>query len=190
MNPRIKPVMAPLELAFVDEMVRAPDNPTTCAIRAGYHQIAAPAAARALMARIDITQAINEGRATVRQIVAERTGVELADVIRLLWEAANLDPAAFYDETGAVRPIHDMPIEARRWLEKMDTEEVIEGRGRDREHVANVKRLGYAKKSTYIEMLARHVGAFELDNRQKTDPLTDLIREMTGGRRNTLGIVE
>lgn len=188
--PRKRPIMTPQELAFIDEMVRAPDEPSACAMRAGYDEIQARYVAPALLKRQDVVQAINEGRAQVRQVIAQTTGIELARVVQLLAELASFDPADCYDPDGRLLPLHEMPRAARMAIEGIDTEEMFEsgGRGNPRVHVGDVRKIKWGKRTTSLDMLMRHLGGYELDNRQKTDPVTDLLRELAGGRSNTIRI--
>lgn len=190
--PRKRPIMTPAELRFIDEMVRAPDEPSACAIRAGWDELQARYVAPALLQRQDIVQAINAGRDTVRNVIAQTTGIELARVVQLLADLASFDPADCYDPDGRLLPIHEMPKAARMAIEGIDTEEMYEsgGRGNPRVHVGDVRKIKWGKRTTSLDMLMRHLGGYELDNRQKTDPVTDLIRELAGGRSNTLRISE
>lgn len=179
----------PLEERFIREMIVDPVAPSVAAERAGYAPLAAAAVADNLMGKAHIVHAVNDGRRKLRDELAKQTGMELADIVRAIAEIATFDPADLYDDNGNVRPLDEMPRAARMALEGIDSEEVHEGRGRDREHVADIRKLKFTKRSVWFDMLMRHHGGYELDNRQKTDPVTELIREING-RRSSLPIVE
>ena len=177
------------EERFIREMIVNPDTVTNAAIRAGYSPLCAATVGDSLMGKAHVVFAIEEGRKTLRDELARQSGVSLADVVKLLVDVATYDPADFYDEHGNLRPIDEIPKAARMAIEGIDSEEIHEGRGMDRRHVADVRKLKYAKRSVYLDMLMRHLGGYELDNQQKMDPVADLIREING-RRSSLQVVD
>jgi phage terminase small subunit len=181
-------LMRPREEAFINEMVRDPNSPAAAAIRAGWPAMVAGPTASSLLQRTDIVTAISEGRAEVQRIVTQQTGLDLARVVGILAELLEFNPAQCYDEDGKLLPIHEMPRGAQMAIEGIESEELFEGRGRDRERIGEVKKLKWSKRLTAIDMAMRHLGGYELDNRQKSDPIVELLRELSGGRSNTLRI--
>lgn len=58
--------------------------------------------------------------------------------------------------------------------------EEFEGSGEDRKFVGYTKKYKIADKNTALEKLAKHLGLYEKDNTQKTNPLAELIRAVSG----------
>lgn len=176
------------EEAFVREMIRGDCEPPEAARRAGYLPTVATWAASQLAQRVDVQDMIRTGRAQVHQVIAQETGVRLADLVRLLGQMATFDIADLYDTDGNLKPLDEIPAHARIAIESIDSEEVYEGRGRDRTQVATVKKVRMAKRNEAIDKLMRHLGGYELDHRQQLEPLTQLLGELAKRGRNTLAI--
>jgi phage terminase small subunit len=131
---------------------------------------------------------INAGRAQVHQVIAERTGIQLSDLVKLLAQLATFDIGLMYDENGNLKPLNEIPERERLAIESLDVEEVYEGRGHERQQVATVRKVRTSKRNEAIDKLMRHLGGYELDNKQQLEPLTQLLRELSGRGRNTLSI--
>jgi phage terminase small subunit len=174
------------ELAFVDAMIAGANSPKAAAATAGYHEGYCGTIGPALMKRPQIAEMVREGLATARAIVAERTGIQLADVVQRIAEIAMRDPAAMFDENGAPRPLDEIPVGLRACIEGLDVEK-MKDRG---VVVGEVVKYKLAKPTVALDMLMRHLGGYELDNRQQSDPLIELLREINGrAGRNRLTIV-
>jgi phage terminase small subunit len=184
-----KPYLTEREELFVRSMVEDPSSPVKAAEKAGYAPgYGCQLVSTSMMQRLDILDAINAGRRLVHARIAEETGVTVSQLVKLLFQMASVDIADLYDEDGNVLPIHQIPAHARVAIESLDTEEVFEGRGVDRKHVADVRKVRLTKRNESIDKLMRHLGGYELDNRQQLEPLTQLLREMAGRGTNTLAI--
>lgn len=188
MEPRKRLILTPNEERFVREMIQDPSDAPAAAARAGYAQMSASAMAHVLMKRYDIVEAIDAGRAIVQARIAERTGMRLADVVALIAQLATYDMADLYDDNGNLKPLSEIPAHARLAIESIDSEEVFEGRGHDRQQVATVKKVRMAKRGESLDKLMRHLGGYELDNKQQLEPLTQLLGELAKRGRNTLAI--
>jgi phage terminase small subunit len=188
MEPRKLPLMTPFELAFVRVMIETPCAPIEAARLAGYAPATTTFIGPALMKRYDIVEAIQAGRDASHKAIGERTGIQLADLVRILAQMATFDIAELYDTDGNLKPLDEIPAHARIAIESIDSEEVYEGRGRDRQQVATVKKVRMAKRNEAIDKLMRHLGGYELDNKQHLEPLTQLLGELAKRGRNTLAI--
>jgi len=183
-----KSQLTPFEESFVREMIRGDCEPPEAARRAGYAPSVAAWAAGQLAQRVDVQEMIRAGRAQVHQTIARETGLQLADLVRILGQLATFDIAELYDDDGNLKPLSEIPAHARLAIESIDSEEVYEGRGRDRQQVATIKKVRMAKRNEAIDKLMRHLGGYELDNKQQLEPLTQLLGELAKRGRNTLAI--
>jgi phage terminase small subunit len=181
-------MMRPQEERFIDAMIRQPDNPAAAATVAGWPEMVAGSVASSLLQRLDIVDAIEAGRRRVREIVTEQTGLDLARVVRILGDLIEFNAAQCYDVDGRLLPLHEMPQAAQMAIEAIESEEITQGRGHDRQVIGELKKIKWSKRLTALDMAMRHLGGYELDNRQKTDPVVELLRELSGGRSNTLRI--
>lgn len=188
-EPAHKP-LTPMALRFVNEMVRGELTQTQCAERAGYSSGYAASAAASLMTDPAVARAIEDGRRQVRAIVVERTGIELAEVVEILAKMARFDIGELVDENGAPRPLRDIPADARLALEGIDVETIFSGRGDEKQAIGTMTKFKVAKRSVTLDMLMRHFGGYEKDNRQAAQPIIDLINQIRGRTQgtNTLSI--
>lgn len=172
-------ILTTRELAFVEHMIAGAATPAAAAVLAGWDDGPyASTVGNALARRADIVAMIQAGQARAREIVAERTGIELADIVQRIYDLAMRDPAGFYDSHGRPLPIDEIPLALRVGIEGIDVE-VVKERG---VAVGEVTKYKLAKPTVALDMLMRHLGGYELDNRQSLDPLAELLREISGRR--------
>lgn len=181
-------VLSALEWAFVQEMIKDPSDRKACAMRAGYSEICAKHLADDLMQRVDVQDAINRGRDTVVQTLAVETGRSLAAVVDLIWKMASYDPADLFNSDGSPRAISEMPMECRMALEGFKVETLFAGKGDERIAVGTISDVKTTKRTVSADMLMRHYGGYEQDNRQHMAPLVELIAELNSRGRSQLAI--
>lgn len=171
------------ELAFVEAMIDGAPSPAAAAARAGWPEGPyASTVGNSLARRADLAEMIRVGQLRRIDTAAQASGITLADVVNRLAEIGMRDPAGFYDERGRPRPIDELPPGLRASIEGIDVEEIKE-RGVT---VGEVKKYKLAKPTVALDMLMRHLGGYELDNRQTLDPLADLLREISGRRGRSM----
>lgn len=157
-----RPLTAQQQL-FVDEYI-IDLNGTQAAIRAGYAESSARATASRLLTIDNIQDAIAEARKEQQkrtQITADRV---LLEVARL----AMYDPRKFFNDSGDLLSIHDLDDDTAAALAGMDVMELPDGAG-------SIKKIKLVDKGPNLERLMKHLGLYERDNEQKTDPLAALL---------------
>lgn len=123
----------------------------------------------------------------VQQRVAELkeriAGVGIASAERTLLEASRIalfDPRKLFREDGSPKPINELDDDTAGALAGLDVLEEFSGSGDDRAFVGYTKKYKVADKNSALEKLFKHHGLYERDNQQKTDPLADLLRAVSG----------
>lgn len=109
-----------------------------------------------------------DGKVTARiqqleEEIAERNKVTIDELIKSLAEMVRFDIGDFYDDNGQFLPVKQMPKRARMMIESLDVQEFFG----DGKVVGHVKKVRTVKKLDAIEKLMRHLGGYEVDNRQK-----------------------
>ena len=97
--------------------------------------------------------AIDRNKATLDEVL-----IVLADIIRF-------DPADMYDEEGNLLPIHRMPKKVRMCIQSFEVQEVPSFT--DDVPDTLTKKVKYYDKLSSVEKLMKHLGGYELDNKQK-----------------------
>jgi len=153
-----KPALNPKQAQFVREYI-IDFNALQAAIRAGYSKHTAQQIGGRLLTNVHIMAAITE--ATQRK--AARTERTADEVVKALWEMAELDIAYFMavDDGGAVTavPLDQIPPEKRKYINKIKGKRTIR-ESADGGQMSMQDETEYTipeKKGTY-ELLARHYG--------------------------------
>ena len=118
------------------------------------------------------------------------TETGIASAARVLLEASRLatfDPRKLFRDDGSPKPITELDDDTAAALSGLEVTEEFEGSGDERKFVGYTKKYKVADKNSALEKLFKHHGLYENDNKQKTDPLIELLRGMSG---NALPVVK
>lgn len=163
------------QLAFVEEYCKD-RNGAQAVIRAGYSEAGASVQAVRLLADARIKAKIDEfilGASQRAELTAER-------VLRELGRIALFDPRKLLRADGSPKPIEELDDDTAAGIAGLEVLEQYEGSGDDRQFVGYVKKYKIADKNSAIEKAMKHLGLFERDNKQKTDPLASLLQRVAG----------
>lgn len=150
-------------------------NASRAAHRAGY----APASAKQTGSELLAVEEVQDRIAELAASRNEKLEIDAQDVLLELLRLLTTDLAQAFTDDGALKPIHEIPIDCRRAIASFEVEELFEGRGKDREHVGALKKVKFWSKDRAIEMLARHLALFK---DQLADGLTDLAKAISEAR--------
>lgn len=117
----------------------------------------------------------------IEELRAERSKRLEISADKVLTEMAKLsfyDPRAFFDADGRLKPIDEIDPDQAAVLAGIDVTTKIVGEEKD--GIVMLTKIKLPDKGANLERLAKHLGLFERDNRQKTDPLTELIKQLGG----------
>lgn len=141
-------------------------NGTQAIIRAGSRSKYPEAIARQMLRKSTVWQRIEKLKAGG----AERAEIKQDTVIEAFAEIGFLDPAEMLDENDALLAVRSMPLAVRRAISGFEVEELYEGTGKDRKWVGRLKKLKFCPKNDALDKLAKHLGLFEKDNKQRSQP--------------------
>ncbi len=135
-------------------------NPRTATAKSINERASRLLANRKIQARIKV----------LRDTIAERAGMSQAEVMKIAAHMARATLADFYDAAGRLKP----PIE---WTEEMKhAAACIMNHGED----GFPRDLKLCDKNAAVERWFKHFGLYEKDNKQKTDPVRDLLAAIDG----------
>lgn len=139
-------------------------NATQAAIRSGYSEKTAPEQGSRLLTNVNVQAYVQEKQA----IVAEENNITIKRVLEEYAKIAFSDIRQFYNQDGALKPIHELSDEAAGSLAGVDAyEERSEG-----EVIGTVKKIKTYDKTKALDSLGRHLGLFEKDNEQANKSIT------------------
>lgn len=101
-------------------------------------------------------------------------------VLKELARMAFVDIRKLYKEDGSLKAPHELDDDTAAALASIETEELFEGRGEDREHVGTLRKVKIFSKSDAIRDAMKHLGLFEKHNKQVTDPISELLKALDG----------
>lgn len=144
--------LTPKQARFVDEYL-IDLNATQAAIRAGYSEKTAEAIGAENLRKPLIKAAIDRAQSNR----AEQTQINAAWVLTRLAAEATADLADIYDETGAIKPIHDWPLIWRQGLVAgIKHQELRDSEGnRTGEFIVDVKVSDRVRR---LELIGKHIG--------------------------------
>ncbi len=131
-------------------------NGTRAAITAKYGVKSAASKASQLLTTIKIKRRVN-------QLISDQLARIEATADKIKRELTNLafvNIADAYDQNGALKPFEDMPIELQRAILAVETEELFDGQGKNREQIGYTKRLKLIDKMKALELLGKHQKMF------------------------------
>jgi len=129
-----------------------------------------------LLKRSEIAARLEE----LKKPVIEKTQLTLERVLLENMNVAFFDIRTILDDDGAVKPISEWPPEAGAAISSIEVLEQYEGSGKDRVFVGYLKKVKLVEKGAALDRLMKHLGAYEKDNKQKTNPMLMLVQQLMG----------
>lgn len=118
-------------------------------------------------------KALQEQHAAKLEITAERVLKEVARI-------AFFDIRRIFNEDGTLKKVWELDDDTAAAIAGIEAIDI----GGDGQLMIS-KKFKVADKNVALEKLVKHLGLYELDNKQKTDPVAELLQQL-GGR--TLGV--
>lgn len=100
-------------------------------------------------------------------------------IIKSIAQELHFDPANLFNEDGSVKSVADMDADTRMALVSIETLQMG-----DPDSPAIIRKIKWATKHQAREQAMKHLGMFERDNKQKSDPVVSLLEflmDRTGG---------
>lgn len=160
---------------FVAEYIKD-RNGTQAAIRAGYSANSAQEQSSVLLSKPMV-------KASIEAFVIraeEKAGLTIERTLREVARLAFFDPRKLLNPDGSPKPINELDDDTAAGLAGMDIQEQFEGSGAERVFVGYVKKYKIADKNSALEKAMKHLGLYEKDNAQQTNPLAELFKQVVG----------
>jgi phage terminase small subunit len=141
---------------FVEEMLIDPKAGPAYR-RAGYYY-GTPGSADTMGARLLRNVQVQAALAEKRAERAARQQIAADKVFREWARLAFSDIGQLYDRDGNLKPIHELPEEARALIASVEIEERFEGTGKNRRVVGQTKKVKLWSKTQALDSLAKHLG--------------------------------
>lgn len=138
-------------------------NATQAAIRAGYSEESARSIGQENLTKPDIQERIEE----LNKARQEATGITQKKVLEELAKVAFGDISNIFDESGALLNIHDIDPDVRGMIASVKSYEEKAVMGEETITQGMNREVKCWDKLKALEMLSKHLGLFEKDNKQQ-----------------------
>jgi len=150
------------------------NHSTNSAIKAGYSQKSAAAAASRALTNVKIVRAIE----LCKNEIAKVRGVANPEQTLIgITKDGFFDPAVAFNEDGSAKSIHDVPKDIRICINGLKMREKILIKEEDEKIIERVWEYRFVDKLKAKELLAKHHNLFEQDNKSRQS-LPELLKMM------------
>ena len=114
-----------------------------------------------------------------QKALANKYELTAESIIKSIAQDLHFDPVNLFNGDGSVKAVAEMDADTRMALVSIETLQLG-----DADSPAIIRKIKWATKHQAREQAMRHLGMFEQDNKQKSDPitaLTEFLMERTGG---------
>lgn len=153
---------------FVEAYIANGGNATEAAREAGYPARSARSRGHELVKDRDVLDAIRKRQ----DELAKKLELTTEGVLRSLAQAVHFDPRKLYNEDGTLKSPTELDDDTAAALAGI---EIIERRNDDESAVVTKTKIRWLDKNGAREQAMKHLGLYEKDNRQITDPIRDLL---------------
>jgi phage terminase small subunit len=155
------------------------------AVKAGYSAKTGDVIASRLLKVPAIAAEIAAVVAEERRSQADEFAITREKTLRQTAIGAFFDTRKLLNHDGSPKPLHELDYETASQIAGFEVLEKWEGSGKDRVFVGNVLKYKLADRKGYVEMLMRHVGAFEADNGQAGKATANALSALLGQMRGS-----
>lgn len=123
---------------------------------------------------------INTYIQTRLDVIAKKCEITTERVLKEYAKIAFLDPQQLFDDDGNLLPIQEIPKEVAAAIGGLDVSQ-RQRQGGEEELWETIKKIKLIDKKGALDSLARYLGLFEKDNKQKGgDALANLLGKIAG----------
>lgn len=160
---------------FAEAYIANGGNASEAAKSAGYAESSAGVTGCRLLKDAQVRLILDERQSAL----ANKYELTAEAIIKSIAQELHFDPANLFNEDGSVKSVSEMDADTRLALVSIETLQLG-----DPESPAIIRKIKWATKHQAREQAMKHLGMFERDNKQKSDPVNSLLEffmERTGG---------
>lgn len=124
----------------------------------------------------NVVKAIELARGRIRAEAEAQASISLAGVVQQLAKLAMFDVRKLWDDNGNLKLPKDWPDDIAAAVAGVDVFE--EFQGPEQEHIGNTKKVKLLDRTKALDMLMKHLGGYEKDNKQQGAAGADAIAEL------------
>ena len=171
-----KEAAAARKAIFVEAYIANGRNATEAAKTAGYSIRTARSQGCRLLTDVYIVTQIAERSKTL----AKKHELTTDDVIGELSKLVRSDLRQLLNKDGDLLPAGEWPDGIAGAISSLEIEALYDGQGKDRKQVGHTKKLKLWDKNAALEKAMKHLGLFEKNNSQLSDPIRQFLERCSG----------
>lgn len=164
------------ERLFIEAYVANGGDGAAAARSAGYASKWAARQAVTLLKRPNVVKTL----AARREKLARKFELTSESVIAELARIVHADPRRLFSADGTLLQMQDWPNDMAAVVASVETDELFEGQGKGRKLIGYTKKVRFWDKNSAIEKAMKHLGLYEVDNRQKASALAAVLADLDG----------
>lgn len=110
-----------------------------------------------------------------RDKLTTKAELSVEDVLNKLRALMMFDVRHLFGADGSPLPITELPDDVAAAIAGLEVAEIYEGSGDARVFVGHLKKYKLINRVDVLEKAMKYHGLFSIDNRQRTDPVTELL---------------
>lgn len=139
-----------------------------------------------LLRRQDVQAELRRIDGEAIEDVRKRAGISLERTLKEIASQAFFDPRKLFHEDGTPKGINELDDVTAAAIEGVDVQETRDETGRV---VARIRKYKLARKTPALDMLMKHLGGYEQDNKQKGEGAVNALVELLGSmKRSTIPV--
>lgn len=160
---------------FPAAYIAAKGNATEAAKTVGFSPKGAAVAGSRMLREANVAAEIERLRAKALKDAEDKGLLTAQEVLESLARGLRFDPRKLYREDGSLKPITELDDSVALELEGVEIDEITLGKGKDAAVIGHTSKVKFPRKHVVREQAMKHFGLFEKDNRQKIEPVADLL---------------
>jgi phage terminase small subunit len=157
---------------FAEAYLSNGGNATQAAIAAGYTESGAGKQGSRMSKDPYILSIVRQRQ----DALAKKHELTTDSIIAELSKIVHADLRKLVNENGSIKPVHEWPDDMAGAIAAIETTEI----GQDGVSIGMTKKIKLWDKNSAIEKAMKHLGMFERDNAQKTDPIREFLQQCSG----------
>lgn len=159
------------QMRFVEEYC-VDMNATQAALRSGYSQKTAYSQGQRLLKHAEVAAAIDKKR----EALTEKTDDLALQAVRELARIGLVDPRNLFDSDGNPLPITALDDATAAAIQGID----VVTTGNADTGVGVITKIRFCDKNSALDKILKHLGLYERDNKQRIDPVAEVLRAVDG----------
>lgn len=155
---------------FIEAYVSNGGNGTKAAVAVGCPEKTARSAGSRMLRHPEVVAAVEARRAAVLAEARAKTGLTVERTLQEVARLAYFDPRKLFNADGSMKKIAELDDDTAAAVASIEIDEI----GLEGTVIGQTRKIKHWDKNAALEKAMKHLGQYELDNRQKPAPTVNV----------------